>query len=434
MTGPVIKVEDLSKEYRLGVIGHGTMYRDLQSWWARVRGKEDPNAQIFDDGRKHGDHFMALRDISFEVQGGERLGIIGKNGAGKSTLLKILSRVTGPTSGQVKLKGRVASLLEVGTGFHGELTGRENIYLNGALLGMNRKEVSKRFDAIVEFAGVQDFIDTPVKRYSSGMYVRLGFAVAAHLEPDILIVDEVLAVGDAEFQRKCLGKMEDVSKNEGRTILFVSHNMNSVKRICNSAILLQDGKISYNGVVEEAVDNYLAEADPEQTALQWSVAGQPIQVTDVKIGGLDGRSCDRLRPGSGLHIQVVVSSDVRAENPISKVLVKYREHKMFGADTQVDGINLTLTKGVNRFEVEFPDLPLRPGKYTITWAVRDSISKAPLFGESPIALFEIEGTDADYGLSEVLLAGQGSYSVMLPYRWRTGNREYLIDIASGIRG
>ena len=277
--GVVIRVENLSKEYRLGMINHGTLQRDLQSWWARIRGREDPNSIIgiarsnnriehsakskgqsalrhAPDAMLENPNFLALHDISFDVHQGEVLGIIGRNGAGKSTLLKILSKVTAPTSGVVKIKGRIASLLEIGTGFHPELTGRENVYLNGAILGMTKKEIAYKFDEIVAFSEIEQFIDTPAKRYSSGMYVRLAFAVAAHLEPEILIIDEVLAVGDAAFQKKCLGKMGDVAK-EGRTVLFVSHNMKAVKTLCTDAILLTSGELAYDGGVQEAVDRYV---------------------------------------------------------------------------------------------------------------------------------------------------------------------------------
>lgn len=221
----IISVEHLSKIYRLGQIATGTVANDMKVWWAKLHGQANPTLRIGE--KEHGDDLWALRDVSFKVEEGELLGIIGRNGAGKSTLLKILSRVTAPTSGKIKVKGRIASLLEVGTGFHPDLTGRENIYLNGAILGMTKDEVRRQFDEIVDFSGVEKFIDTPVKRYSSGMYVRMAFAVAAHLDPDILVVDEVLAVGDAAFQKKCLGKMQDVSK-EGRTVLFVSHNMSAI--------------------------------------------------------------------------------------------------------------------------------------------------------------------------------------------------------------
>src|SRR5664280_1717903 len=247
----VIKIENVSKQYRLGSIGTNTLRGDLQRWWHNVRGLPDPTLIIgqensLKNGRKNksdDEYVWALKDINFEVKQGEVLGIIGKNGAGKSTLLKLLSRVTAPTLGNIKVRGRIASLLEVGTGFHPELTGRENIFLNGAILGMTKAEIRNRFDEIVDFSGVAKYIDTPVKRYSSGMYVRLAFAVAAHLEPEILIVDEVLAVGDAEFQKKAIGKMQDVSRNDGRTVIFVSHNMLAVKSLCNKGILLKNGLV-----------------------------------------------------------------------------------------------------------------------------------------------------------------------------------------------
>ena len=256
----VIKLENISKRYRLGLVGTNTLKGDLQAWWYRVRGLPDPTLIIGEENRLDsvgGDYIWALKDINFEVKQGEVLGIIGKNGAGKSTLLKILSRVTVPTTGSIKVKGRIASLLEVGTGFHGELTGRENIYLNGAILGMRKPEITRKFDEIIDFAGIAKYIDTPVKRYSSGMYVRLGFAVAAHLEPEILIVDEVLAVGDAEFQKKAIGKMQDVSTNEGRTVLFVSHNMASVQKLCTRGVLLENGGVSFEGNVVGVVNQYM---------------------------------------------------------------------------------------------------------------------------------------------------------------------------------
>jgi lipopolysaccharide transport system ATP-binding protein len=259
--GTVIKIENLWKQYRLGVIGYGTLRADLQSWWAGKRGKEDPNEQILmgtiPQTKEVGeDRFWALREVDLEVEQAEVLGIIGPNGAGKSTLLKILSRITRPTRGQVKIKGRVASLLEVGTGFHPELTGRENIFLNGTILGMSTQEITRKFDEIVDFSGVEKFLETPVKRYSSGMYVRLAFAVAAHLESEILIVDEVLAVGDAEFQKKCLGKMSEVCES-GRTILFVSHNMVAIRELCNRTILLMSGRIIEDGESNTIISKYL---------------------------------------------------------------------------------------------------------------------------------------------------------------------------------
>ncbi|MFD1014624.1 ABC transporter ATP-binding protein [Winogradskyella rapida] len=257
----ILKAENISKQYRLGLVGTGTISHDLNRWWYRVRGKDDPYLKVgaVNDRSTKSDskYVWALKDINFEVQQGEVLGIIGKNGAGKSTLLKILSRVTGPTTGEIKTRGRIASLLEVGTGFHPELTGKENIYLNGAILGMSKAEIQAKEAEIIDFSGCARYVDTPVKRYSSGMRVRLAFAVAAFLEPDILVIDEVLAVGDAEFQKKAIGKMQDISKGDGRTVLFVSHNMAAVKSLCTRAIVLENGCTVFEGGTDEAVNYYL---------------------------------------------------------------------------------------------------------------------------------------------------------------------------------
>ncbi len=277
MSDIAIKLENISKRYRLGLVGSNTLKGDMQAWWYRIRGKEDPLLKIGQEntlGKAGGDYVWALKDINLEVKQGEILGIIGKNGAGKSTLLKLLSQVTGPTTGAIKVKGRIASLLEVGTGFHPELTGKENIFLNGAILGMTKNDIKLKLDEIVEFAGVAKYLDTPVKRYSSGMYVRLAFAVAAHLEPDILVVDEVLAVGDAEFQKKAIGKMQDVSKGGGRTVLFVSHNLNSVSLLCSKAILLENGRIVYRNKTDNVIDRYIANKN--------ILKGQEINFNNVK--------------------------------------------------------------------------------------------------------------------------------------------------------
>lgn len=256
-----IKVENLSKAYQLGQIGTGTISRDLERWYARFRGKEDPFLRIGESNNQsiqsESEVVWSLKDINFEIEQGDTVGIIGKNGAGKSTLLKILSKVTAPTTGKISGKGRIASLLEVGTGFHPELSGRENIFLNGAILGMRKKEIQRKLTEIVDFAGIERYLDTPVKRYSSGMYVRLAFAVAAHLESEILIVDEVLAVGDAEFQKKCLGKMGEVSKGEGRTVLFVSHNMGAISNLCKDVILLGHGEVKYKGATAQGINTFL---------------------------------------------------------------------------------------------------------------------------------------------------------------------------------
>lgn len=280
-----IKIENLSKLYRLGTVGTGTIAHDLNRWWHRIRGKEDPYTKIgqINDRTKASssslapsssplapDYVWALRDINLEVKQGEVLGIIGRNGAGKSTLLKLLSRVTAPTSGQIKSKGRIASLLEVGTGFHPELTGRENIFLNGAILGMNRQEIIRRLDEIIDFSGCAKYVDTPVKRYSSGMMVRLGFAVAAHLDCEIMVLDEVLAVGDSEFQNKCVGKIKDVSNRAGRTILFVSHNMPAVRSLCRTGVLLAHGGVEYAGPIDHVAERYLESETPAGIERSWS--------------------------------------------------------------------------------------------------------------------------------------------------------------------
>ena len=260
-----LRLTGVKKRYKLGQIGGGTLTADLQSWWARVRGREDPNTQIGTDQRLVGKTFMALNGIDLTVYKGEALGIIGGNGAGKSTMLKLLCRVTAPTEGEIDLYGRVASMLEVGTGFNGEMTGRENIYMNGAILGMTKAEIDAKMENIIEFSEVREFIDTPVKRYSSGMFVKLAFSVAAHLDSEIMIMDEVLAVGDVAFQRKCIDKMRDVAKQEGRTVRYVSHNMSTIRRLCDRCVVMDKGKIIYIGDVEEAIELYMSNAHE-----QWS--------------------------------------------------------------------------------------------------------------------------------------------------------------------
>ncbi|MBL1222005.1 ABC transporter ATP-binding protein [Chryseobacterium sp. L7] len=283
-----LKAENISKQYRLGQVGTGTLSHDLNRFWHKVRGKEDPYLKIGETNDRttkgNSEYVWSLRDINFEIEQGSAVGIIGRNGAGKSTLLKILSKVTKPTTGKIYTNGRIASLLEVGTGFHPEMTGRENVYLNGAILGMTRKEIARKFDEIVAFSGVERYIDTPVKRYSSGMYVRLAFAVAAHLESEILIVDEVLAVGDADFQKKCLGKMGDVTKGEGRTILFVSHNMAAVKQLCTSGILMRNGQLVDQGGISKVLENYIInELSPNSEFKYIEDLSKKAQIHNIKI-------------------------------------------------------------------------------------------------------------------------------------------------------
>jgi lipopolysaccharide transport system ATP-binding protein len=337
----VIEVDDLWKKYRLGVIGTGSLRHDFERWWHRVRGKPDPYSEVDQKSeirnRKsevatnvdHGisgvadsladDEMWALRGVSFEVKQGEILGIIGRNGAGKSTLLKILSRVTAPTSGEVRVKGRIASLLEVGTGFHPELTGRENVFLNGAILGMTKAEIRKRFDEIVDFAGVERYMDTPVKRYSSGMYVRLAFAVAAHLETQILICDEVLAVGDAEFQKKCIGKMQDVSKR-GRTILFVSHNMAAISKLCSQCAFLDGGRLKLIGPTDEIIPQYLKGGKQTEGIRTWDDT-ENSQDPRLKIHVLRMVAPDGMTTG---HVDIRKPFTVEVEYQIFETLPQLR--------------------------------------------------------------------------------------------------------------
>lgn len=303
MGNTVIEFNNVGKQYILGTIGTGTLSQDLNRWWANIRGKEDPYLKIGEtnDRTQKGDSrfVWALRDINFKVEQGDVVGIVGKNGAGKSTLLKILSRVTSPTIGDIKIKGRIASLLEVGTGFHPEMTGRENIFMNGSIMGMTKAEIKSKFDEIVDFAGVAKYVDTPVKRYSSGMMVRLGFAIAAHLEPEILVVDEVLAVGDAEFQKKAIGKMQDVSKGEGRTVLFVSHNMAAVRSLCTRGVMLKNGMVDFIGNIPDTLDHYLKNADSVKSAkivdnIKW--VKNTLHIERISINGTE-ESTSTIRNG-----------------------------------------------------------------------------------------------------------------------------------------
>jgi len=369
----VIKVENLSKQYRLGSVSTGTISHDINRWWHRIRGKEDPYLQIGEtNDRSHkgdSDYVWALRDINFEVKHGEVLGIIGRNGAGKSTLLKILSRTTAPTTGSVKIKGRVASLLEVGTGFHPELSGRENIYLNGAILGMTKREIQTKFDEIVDFAGVERYIDTPVKRYSSGMYVRLAFAVAAHLEPEILIVDEVLAVGDAEFQKKCLGKMKDVSEREGRTVLFVSHNMAAVKSLCTKSLYISNGIISFHGDTEDGVSNYLKVAK-NQNNLSLSErrdreGNGRFLFTEIATKNSKGDEGNTFFCNESIRIDLRFITNVE---DVSKIILtvgfKDRNNELSAFFTS-DEMGFALEQDNNILMLDIPNFALRPESYSI---------------------------------------------------------------------
>lgn len=327
MSDIAIKFENISKQYRLGLIGTGTILHDINRWWYTARGKEDPYLKIGEvndrASKANSKYVWALKDITFDVKQGEVVGIIGKNGAGKSTLLKILSRVTSPTTGSIKAKGRIASLLEVGTGFHPELTGRENIFMNGSIMGMNKAEIKSKMDEIVDFAGVERYIDTPVKRYSSGMTVRLGFAIAAHLEPEILVVDEVLAVGDAEFQKKAIGKMQDVSRGEGRTVLFVSHNMTAVKNLCKRGVILKDGGIFYDGSVHEAIDFYIKEQE-ERSLLDLDHINRQgnglMQIKSIEFINQNREKTDQFFIGEPMRIKIdYIANDDFYKQAFSKI-------------------------------------------------------------------------------------------------------------------
>jgi lipopolysaccharide transport system ATP-binding protein len=377
----VIKVEHVSKEYRLGETGTGTISRDLNSWFAKVRGKEDPNRKIQLAGTttETNDIHIALSDVSFELFEGEVLGIIGKNGAGKSTLLKILSRVTGPSRGLFKVRGRIASLLEVGTGFHPELTGRENIYLNGAILGMKKAEIRKKFDEIVEFSGVEKFIDTPVKRYSSGMYVRLAFAVAAHLEPEILVVDEVLAVGDVAFQKKCLGKMSEVSK-QGRTILFVSHNMQAMSQLCTRGIVLERGAKVFDGDIQGAIRKYLSNSIQSSgpvydlAAIKERRGSRLLEFTKLEIYN-HGELSNNFVIGDDMELRLSVKAHQPMKNLSIAIHLSTDEEVLLANIENMDSnLPIEYIEGEITYRIRFKNLGFYPGTYKLGFWIASSVS------------------------------------------------------------
>lgn len=356
MSDIAIQVENISKMYRLGALGGGTLVSDVNRFIAKVRGKEDPYAVIGLNDRTskaESEYVWSLKDINFDIKQGDAVGIIGKNGAGKSTLLKILSQITAPTTGSIKIKGRIASLLEVGTGFHPDLTGRDNIYMNGAILGMSRAEVRNKFDEIVEFSGVEKYIDTPVKRYSSGMYVRLAFAVAAHLEPEILIVDEVLAVGDAEFQKKCLGKMQDVNSKDGRTVLFVSHNMGAVAELCRSGIVLSNGNLKFMGSNSEAIAFY-SRIDSDQNAEGYkanelTAALKQNYIASINVLNQDGHANTEFLFDDRITIKLVLKSNTgKIDTTLGLALLNknlnrvFTLHRVIQADKSACEVEITL--------------------------------------------------------------------------------------------
>lgn len=378
MRDTVIKIENVGKQYRLGQVGTGTITHDLNRWWYRIRGKEDPYLKIGEandrSSKGNSDLVWALQNVSFEVKQGEVLGIIGKNGAGKSTLLKILSRVTSPTVGDIKVKGRIASLLEVGTGFHPELTGRENIFLNGAILGMTKREIKSKFDEIVDFSGVERYIDTPVKRYSSGMYVRLAFAVAAHLEPEILIVDEVLAVGDAEFQKKCMGKMKDVS-GEGRTVLFVSHNMPSIRLLCNTCAFMENGRLRSIGETDSIIAEYLSgnrSEGPNSDLIPPDLSIYHTGEAKFKRASVLNSRNEKVKELEFLEkfkveVEVEMVKDVFETALMLFIVNSYGERIMMSVEN--DKFKpVSLTKGTHLINIDFNE-QLMPGSYSLSLSI-----------------------------------------------------------------
>jgi len=391
MSDIILKVENISKQYRLGVVGSGTISHDLNRWWYKIRGKEDPFLKIGESNDRTtkgvSDYVWALKDINFDVKRGEVLGIIGKNGAGKSTLLKILSKVTSPTTGIIKSKGRIASLLEVGTGFHPEMTGKENIFLNGAILGMTKKEIKDKLGEIVAFSGCERYIDTPVKRYSSGMKVRLAFAVAAHLEPDILVVDEVLAVGDAEFQKKAIGKMQDISNKDGRTVLFVSHDISAIYSLCSRVVLISNGKIEKIGAVEDVVELYLANNDSKRNIRNTKVI--EIDKFDLKFDN----NFDKINIFLDLTYNSNISNssdnfylDLAIMNDKEQFVVHYISNKQN---------EIKFKKGKSKLKISINHPNLKPGKYNFTIYIYNQNDNVHLWIEKILGFVipDFEGAD-----------------------------------------
>lgn len=440
----VIKVENLWKQYRYGTISHATLKKDFQSWWASFRGKEDPNLPI-DHARgaksnasspmrysqssmqETSDRFWALEDITFDVKQGEILGIIGKNGAGKSTLLKIMSRVTVPTKGLIKMNGRVACLLEVGTGFHPELTGRENIYLNGAILGMTKAEINSKYDEIVEFSGVGKFIDTPVKRYSSGMYVRLGFAVAAHLDPEILLVDEVLAVGDVAFQKKCLGKMDNVAK-AGKTVFFVSHNLGSIERLCNKVLLLEQGKLISFGETKPVIEKYLQSFYDINVSLPEAFYpennNKQLQILSFRLLDHNGNTSGLLDRTLPFRIAIKYEVRISTEDANVEVVLEKIDGTLICHTIDSDMEHGRVKKrepGCYLATVEFPGYLLNAGKYQFRGWIRKGMAHDDYDAPQTIHVFQLldHNTFASASTHSADARGQRNGLLAPPLKWKS---------------
>ena len=396
-----IRLSGVKKKYKLGQIGGGTLTADLQSWWARVRGKEDPNSMIGTDQRLIGQTFMALNGIDLTVYKGEALGIIGGNGAGKSTMLKLLCRVTAPTEGEIDIYGRIASMLEVGTGFNGEMTGRENIYMNGAILGMTKAEIDAKMEDIIEFSEVRDFIDTPVKRYSSGMFVKLAFSVAAHLDSEIMIMDEVLAVGDMAFQKKCLDKMREAAKKEGRTVLYVSHNMNTIRRLCDRCIVLDKGRIVFDGDVEDAIAIYLRNTHNEWSNtktrfdLLHATTRSPYTDGNAQITYLEllGKETALYTPGEEMKLRIQVETKKFFPNLHLRIEVRYNDDTPVGT-MPISDLGECKKNSKQNYFVSFTPTGLANGKYRVDLVLFDMDDFGNSFDQElllPAFYFEVNG-------------------------------------------
>ena len=407
MSDIAVKVENLSKKYVIGAKDDRFLYERITNGFKPLFSR---------NGKEKETEFWALRDINLEIKQGDVVGIIGKNGAGKSTLLKIISRITQPTTGRITIKGKVASILEVGTGMNRELTGRENIFINGAILGMKQAEIRKKFDEIVAFSGVEKFIDTPIKHYSSGMYVRLAFAIAAHLEPDILIIDEVLAVGDAEFQKKCLGKMDDISRSEGRTVLFVSHNMGAVRGLCKKAVLLANGKIESMGNVEDVISKYLSNPTGRFIIGQEG-KDEKVILEEVRLLNSMGETTQDFKTGDSLTVEVKYFAKEVIKRPFFWIGVKSQYGSLFGANMLIDGNTPEKIEGEGIIRCTFKELPLLPQTYSVWVGARASDGRTLLTKSKEVAFFQINNRVIGGGSEYADIIASDSAPILLPYEW-----------------
>jgi len=407
MSDIVIKIENLSKKYVIGAKDNRFLYERISNSFK----------SLFSRNRKQQEtEFWALRDINLEIKQGDVVGIIGKNGAGKSTLLKIISRITQPTTGKVTIKGKVASILEVGTGMNRELTGRENIFINGAILGMKQAEIRRKFDEIVAFSGVEKFIDTPIKHYSSGMYVRLAFAIAAHLEPDILIIDEVLAVGDAEFQKKCLGKMEDISRSEGRTVLFVSHNMGAVRGLCKKAVLIANGRIESMGNVEEVISKYLSNPTGRFIIGQEG-KDEKVIIEEVRLLNSKGETTQDFKTGESLTVEIKYFAKEVIKRPFFWIGVGSYYGSLFAANMLIDGNTPEKIEGEGIIRCTFKELPLLPQTYSVWVGARASDGRTLLTKSKEVAFFQINNRVIGGGSEYADIIASDSAPILLAYEW-----------------